>query len=46
LIKENIFSYIPGKRVCILGGVHGNEIAGVEGIKIIVKDFSIDAGEV
>lgn len=49
LKKENIFNFssnMSGKKICILGGVHGDEIAGIDAIKKIVKDFKIDNGEV
>jgi len=46
---ENIFLFSsnkPGKKVCVLGGIHGNEIAGIEAIKNIIKNFKIENGEV
>jgi len=49
LKKENIYKFSSnkiGKKVCILGGVHGNEIAGIEAIKNIVENLEIDNGEV
>lgn len=49
LKKENIFKFSSkkdGNKICILGGVHGDEIAGIDAIKTIVKNFQIDNGEV
>ena len=49
LKKENIFIFNsdkPGQKVCILAGVHGDEMSGILAIKNIVKNFSIDFGSV
>ena len=51
LKKEDIFkisSKNKGPKICILGGVHGNESCGVEAIKGILNNpkFSINCGEI
>jgi uncharacterized protein len=35
----------PGPKVVILGGVHGNEVCGVEAIRKIAPNFKITSGE-
>ncbi|MFH1669441.1 MAG: succinylglutamate desuccinylase/aspartoacylase family protein [Candidatus Woesearchaeota archaeon] len=38
---------MPGKKVCILGGVHGNEIAGINAVMMLMAEgLNIDEGEV
>ena len=50
LKDEDIFKFsskVKGPKVCILGGVHGNEVGGVNAIKeILENDFKILKGEV
>jgi len=40
LEEKNMFEFDSGKsgdKVCILAGVHGNEIGGIEALKLIIK---------
>jgi predicted deacylase len=49
ILPENICTISsgrPGKKVCILGGVHGNETAGIVAVKELSRELKIDAGEV
>ena len=49
LKKENIFNFSTnnkGKKILILGGVHGDEIAGIKAIENIIKKLIIDNGEI
>ncbi|MBY0110411.1 succinylglutamate desuccinylase/aspartoacylase family protein [Patescibacteria group bacterium] len=34
-----IQSTVPGPSVCIIGGMHGNEAAGIEVVRMLLKEF-------
>lgn len=47
LKKDNIYLFNsgkPGKNIVILGGVHGNEIAGYKAIEKVITNLKINAG--
>ena len=46
LIGDNIWQTtgeLPGPTLCVLGGVHGNELTGIEVVKRICADFASSA---